>query len=181
MIIREQLFSLVEIEKIKQFIILEEGNIKKIGPSVYPGTSSDSLTGRFPFYNFLNSNIGTLIKNKLFPFLDKLNFIRPLSIQCWANTFRKGEGINIHKHSNNNLFFYCANIFISGNKNIGTIFVKEDKHRKFENNPGEIMLFDSQYHHLVQPNTDEEIRISMALDIHENKKIIDNKRFYIYD
>jgi hypothetical protein len=191
MIIRKKIFTKKEIQIIKNFILKEEENIKSLGKSGYKNSSSDALTGRYDIYNFLNSKIGPLLLNKIVPFLDSLNFFKPLSIQCWANTFRKGEGIPMHKHSNGLHYFYCANIFISGKNNIGTFYVKENEShysrnksvknivKKFNNIPGEIFLFDCFCPHYVEPNPTNEVRISMAMDIYENTIFNNDDRFFV--
>ena len=172
------LFNKKELKKISEFIIKNEDDIKKLGPSIYNETSEDSLTGRYHLFNFLKSEIGGLLKNNIFKFLIENEISNPASIQCWANTFRKGEGIKKHKHGENNEYFKCINIFREGNSAIGTTFIIEGKPVNIANKPGEALLFNSDLEHYVDPNPNNDVRISMALDIHENK-ILDNPiRFY---
>jgi len=179
-IIKEVIFNKQELNIISEFILKKEDYIKSLGPSIYNGTSKNSLTGRYKVYNFLNSEIGALLKSKIFKFLLKNKINLPASIQCWANTFRNGEGISLHCHSDPNDYtkFKCLNIFIKGDPNIGTYFIINKKPVKHISKPGEIMLFNSDLKHYVPKNLNNDIRISIALDVYERILLKDNVRFY---
>jgi len=57
-----------ECNTIKTFILTNEDKVKSLGPDTYSGTSSDSLTGRFMCFNFLNTDeVGSVLLKKLFP------------------------------------------------------------------------------------------------------------------
>ena len=169
MIIREQLFNNKEVDTIKNHVLATEDNIKRLGVSRYPGAGENALTGRF----------------------DIFNFFKPLSIQCWANTLRKDQGIKLHYHSDGLQQFYCANIFICGDQEIGTYYVRNADPeysrnlatkkviKKFKSVPGEIALFDCNLPLYVKSNPKEDVRISIAMDIYQNTIFNNNDRYYI--
>ena len=168
-IIRKIIFTEKETSIISKFILENEDRIKSLGTSDYGGESKNSLTGTFRFHNFFNSEIGGILKDKVLKFLDEQNIEKPLYIQCWANTFRENEGIALHKHANFSEEFLCANIFIDGDESIGTTYVIDNKNCNMKNTKGEIHLFNSQLPHFVEKNKNKNVRISIAMDIHQRK------------
>jgi len=162
-LVREIILNKIEIKTILKYILNNESNIKKLGEDGYEGTSEDSLTGRHKLYNLFNSPISNILKEKLLPFLEKNNVQKPAWIKCWANTFRKGEGISEHKHGD--LDFICGNIFISGNELTGTNYYFNNKKLNIPNKPGEVYLFDSSIVHSVDKNIYNDIRVSIAFDV----------------
>ena len=175
--VRDIIFNDKELKIIKKFILNKEEYIKNLGEDIYTHTEKNSLTGRYYLYNFLNSEIGPLLRSKIFKFLNG-KITKPASLQCWANTFRKNEGIRLHHHGDNK--FKCANIFICGDPSIGTFYEIDNKLLKYFNVPGQITLFDSDLKHGVEQNFSDDIRISIALDIHEKPiKTEDTRRFLI--
>tara|TARA_R100000951_G_scaffold65214_1_gene55010 strand:- start:4014 stop:4601 length:588 start_codon:yes stop_codon:yes gene_type:complete len=183
-IISKIIFTKKEASLISKFILENENTIKSLGQSSYDLTNKNSLTGTFSFFNFLNSEIGDLLKEKVFKFLKEQNIFKPLYIQCWANTFRKNEGIGLHKHAEGLEEYLCANIFIDGDEDIGTTYVIDNNNYYFKNTIGEITLFSSQIPHFVRKNKNDKVRISIAMDIHQNKNTagdVENKiRYYYY-
>jgi hypothetical protein len=169
-----------ECEVIKDFILENEERIKSLGPDEYYGTSENSLTGRYNIYNFMYDMPGEIILPKL-KNLFKLNNVQyPISIQSWANIFRKNENILMHRHTDNpNDNFICANLFIWGNENIGTNFIINGEDINHKNNMGEIMFFPNYLYHYVNKNMEDNIRITMAFDIHPNIEMQNKKRFYV--
>jgi hypothetical protein len=179
MINKKNLLNKEECEKIKTFILNNEERIKSLGPDIYEGTSDNSLTGRYSVYNFMYDLPGDIIIPKLKEIFikDKLNF--PINIQSWANIFRKNEGIKKHAHSNDPKDnFICANLFIYGDETIGTTFIINEKHINYKNNIGEIMFFPCNLEHYVNKNEGNDIRITMAFDIHLDSITNNTKRFY---
>jgi hypothetical protein len=174
-IVREIIFNKIEIETVLKYILNEEDKIKKLGIDDYEGTSKNSLTGRHKLYNLFNSPIGNILKEKLLPFLEKNNLQKPAWIKCWANTFRKGEGISEHKHGD--FDFVCGNIFISGNELTGTNYYLNNNKLNIPNKPGEVYLFDSSIIHSVDKNIYDDIRVSIAFDV-INKEIKDNTNMF---
>ena len=148
-------------------ILETEDYVKSLGEDVHGGTADNSLTGRHWINNYLFDDvIGPILIPKL-----KVLFVGNVWIQCWANTFRKGEGITSHCHRppapkrQPPFPWSCVNLFIGGDPTIGTWFEGE----KQINDPGEIMVFESETHHWVDPNPTDQIRISMAMDVHPYK------------
>lgn len=174
------ILSKKECNFIETFILQNENLIKELGPDFYPGTSEDSLTGRYPYFNFLNEQkIYNILVPKFKKIFKKINLIYPISIQCWANIFRYGEGIDWHKHSSKEFKnFISGNIFISGNSLPGTNYIISNNDKNFKNVPGNLTLFRSDIIHRVYPNTNKIPRISLAFDIYENK-IFENKKRYV--
>jgi len=156
--------SIEECDFLYKFILDTEEYVKSLGEDVHDGTSENSLTGRHWCHNYLNNK---LVADIIVP---KLRIVvgRRRYIQCWANAFRKGEGIARHCHRSVEspgappFDWTCTNLFIGGDPGLGTWFEGE----KNENNRGELMLFSSSVYHWVPPNKSDEIRVSMAMDIH---------------
>ena len=167
------ILSINECISISNYILEMESEIKSLGEDIYSKTCEDSLTGRFALFNYLNHFPGEILVPKL-----KKIFGSSL-IQCWANIFRINEGIDSHYHGRG---FVSANIFLSGDPNIGTYY----NNQKFVNKPGSLVIFPSEIVHYVPPNTSSTERISLALDIHRldtkniSEKDKNNKtRFFI--
>ena len=149
-----------ESKTISEFILESESRVKALGPDMFKGTSEDSLSGRHVWFNYLNDEPGKI----LIPKLRKL--FGTCVVQCWANTFRKGEGIKPHSHKSPDEVdypdFLCANIFLSG-PNSGTVY---PKYGTVIPNIGALTLFPNDCVHYVKPNETDEVRVSMAMDIY---------------
>lgn len=181
---RMMILSKRECEDIKNIILSQENSIKRMGPDIYPDTAPDSLTGRYRFFNFfLDSKFRSIMQPKLLTVYKKLKLPKPAIVQCWANTFRKGEGIGWHKHwgtdSKGGSDFLSANIFIDGDRSIGTSYLIDGREKKFRNRYGQLSLFDPLIEHCVFPNNSDRTRISIAMDIHySNETIWDDENLY---
>ena len=151
-----------EAKTISDFILESESRVKATGPDKFQKTSENSLTGRHAWHNYLNDEPGKI----LIPKLRKL--FGSCVVQCWANTFRKGEGIGPHSHGNGTVDemphpnFVCANIFLSG-PNPGTVY---PEYGTLIPNIGSIAVFANDVVHYVKPNETDEVRVSMAMDIY---------------
>jgi hypothetical protein len=150
-----------ECDEVVKIILSMEDSIKHIGPDIYSGTNNDSLTGRYYCFNFLKiENIYSILVPKL------KKIFGSCTVQCWANTFRRGEGIELHVHTSDinrcPQLVASANIFLDGDPNIGTYYdgIKDI------NKVGELSLFPPDMPHYVPKNQTNNIRISMALDIY---------------
>jgi len=155
-----------ECNTVKKFILDNENYIKSLGPDTYSGTSPDSLTGRFKWFNFLNTDeVGSILIPKLKNIFQEIKLEYPISVQCWGNIFRKGEGISVHKHGPMNKSFVCSNLFISGPTKPGTTYYINNQFVDFENEPGEIHFFGSNLYHYVSNNKNDDLRSSLALDL----------------
>jgi len=157
---RYDLLTEEESEVISKTVLSLEEDVKHVGPDLYDLTNENSLTGRYHCFNFLsNEVIGSILKPKI-----RELFGGPVVVQCWANTFRKGEGIMEHKHalSENENFFRSANIFLHGDPTIGTYY----EGVKSVNKIGEFVIFPTTMKHSVPPNPMDNIRVSMAMDFY---------------
>ena len=157
-----------ECDIIKNFVLDNEEKIKSLGPDSYFGEKADSLTGRFLYYNILKTDIGPMLIPKLRSIFEEHGLEYPIYVQCWANTFRPGKGIHVHKHGDLTEHFISSNIFICGPTKPGTTYYLDNQFVDFENTPGEIHFFGSNVYHYVSKNKSDEIRISIALDVHPN-------------
>ena len=138
---------------IAQYVIDTEESVKNTGKDYYQGTGENSLTGRYMTHNYLSTPCGDILTPKLVEVFGK-----GIIVQCWANIFRKGEGIKEHEHGVNAI---SGNIFLKGDPNHGTYYENE----KVINKIGELTYFNSELRHHVKPNPDDEPRISMAIDV----------------
>lgn len=164
-----------ELNFIKDYILSSESYVKSLGPDYYEGTPPDSLGGRHVYFNYLYTPIGDILLPKLKKILAEIQYnIKPLSIQCWANTFKNGERIEFHKHGYN---FLSSNIFICGDTKPGTVYVLNGEKILHENVPGEITMFHSELVHGTPDYPGEDIRITMGIDYH-NKYMTNKNRFY---
>ena len=169
-----------ECDTVVREILSLENAVKRLGPDEYEGTSEDSLTGRYEYFNYLNiRSINTIICPKL------KEIFGPCVVQCWANIFRQGEGIDEHRHIEdknvNTVLKASGNIFLYGDPTTGTYY----EGVKHDNKVGELSLFSPDMLHGVPKNTTGDMRISMAIDVHTGDKVLLNalvsempKRFF---
>lgn len=164
-----------ECKFIVNYILENENKIKNLGPDIYGGTGEDSLTGRYPYFNYLNvPEINLIIVPKLKKIFSKLQLEYPIYIQCWANTYRYGDFIKPHKHSDCGSFI-SANLFLQGDICPGTSYYfnnKVENEKIIKNKLGEFISFKSDLLHSVKPYNGKDVRITMAFDIHSRKSII---------
>jgi hypothetical protein len=188
-LLEKKILSDEELDIIKNTIISKEDYVKSLGPDVYGGTSENSLSGRHTIFNWLSvEEINNILVPKLKDIFTELEWNFPVSVQCWANTFRSGEGIKIHKHRSflsTSPPFFCANIFIAGDTKPGTTYFEgftyiNSPSITIENDPGKLMVFTSETFHGVEPNKSDETRISIALDFYPDQELDDLNRFYIF-
>ena len=178
---RYDFLTQIECDTIVNEILSLEDAVKRLGPDTYgEGTSEDSLTGRYKYFNYLNiRSINTIICPKL------KEIFGPCVVQCWANIFRQGEGIDEHRHisdkSTNTVLTASGNIFLYGDPTTGTYYESV----KYDNKVGELSLFPSDMLHGVPKNITGDMRISMAIDVHTGDEVLLNvivsempKRFF---
>ena len=161
-----------ECDTIVREILSLEDAVKRLGPDIYDGTSEDSLTGRYKYFNYLNvPEINTILEPKL------KEMFGPCVVQCWANILRQGEGIEGHIHFIDHDHAYIerrgltGNIFLYGDPTTGTYYNFPELSPlsvKYDNKVGELSLFTPTLFHGVYKNTTDDIRISMAIDVHRN-------------
>jgi len=161
-----------ECDTIVHEILSLEDAVKRLGPDIYPGTSEDSLTGRYKYFNYLNvPKINTILEPKL------KKLLGPCVLQCWANILRQGEGIDEHTHFGGVGTAYAerhgltGNIFLYGDPTIGTYYNFPELgpiRVKYDNKVGELSLFTPTLVHGVPKNTTGDMRISMAIDVNRD-------------
>jgi hypothetical protein len=161
-----------ECDTIVNKILSLEDAVKRLGPDIYGGTSEDSLTGRYKYFNYLNVHeINTILEPKL------KELFGPCVLQCWANILRQGEGIGEHRHFDGDDPAYIerhgatGNIFLYGDPTTGTYYNFPDLdplNVKYDNKVGELSLFTPTLFHGVSKNTTDDMRISMAIDVHKD-------------
>ena len=177
---RYDFLTQIECDTIVREILSLEDAVKRLGADEYVGTSRDSLTGRYTVFNYLNiRSINTIICPKL------KKMFGPCVVQCWANIFRQGEGIDEHRHipdkRDNAVLIGSGNIFVYGDPTTGTYY----EGVKHDNKVGELSLFPPDMLHGVPKNTTGDMRISMAIDVHTGDEVLLNtlisempKRFF---
>ena len=150
----ENFVSETEATLIRDCILRDEAKIKALGPDIYPGTSEDSLSGRWTIYNWLtHETIGPILKprlTKLFP--NKW-------INMWANVFRYNEGIKAHWHDLEERV--SGNLYIAGPEKSTTCYMGIGH---VPNKAGCLTYFPSNLVHWVVPNLTDTPRVSMAFD-----------------
>ena len=164
---RKKILSNKECDFISNFILNNEENIKSLGPDIYPKTRENSLTGRYSVFNFLNvPEINNILYPKLKKIFNNLKLNYPLYVQCWANTYRKGDYIQPHCHSSKRTNILSGNIFLKGIPFPGTKYFFKEGTTQVKNKIGEISIFKGNLVHSVDPYMGDDIRITMAMDIH---------------
>ena len=158
-----------ECDTIVNKILSLEDAVKRLGPDEYVGTSEDSLTGRYKYFNYLNvPEINTILEPKL------KELFGPCVLQCWANILRQGEGIEGHTHFCDAPTSYTerhgatGNIFLYGDPTTGTYYnfpELDPLSVNYYNKVGELSLFTPTLFHGVYKNTTGDMRISMAIDV----------------
>ena len=172
-----------ECSLISDFVLNNEEQIKGMGPDRYTGTPDNSLTGRYYLFNYLNvSEINVILKPKLQNLFNELDLESEIYVQCWANTSRKGDYINPHCHAGEGEDFLSANIFLKGCVEPGTTYHTDTGLVDLKNTVGELVLFDSLTVHGVKDYQHDDIRVTLAMDIHHgvSERHFENhpERFY---
>lgn len=166
--IYEGFISEEECDIIADQVLEHQDEVKALGEDRYQGTLGDnSLTGRYYIYNWLeNQTIRDIIYPKL-----KLLFGKRAYAQVWCNVYGKGEYIMEHSHgdpsrpnqtSEIKTGWTCSTLFLRGPTDVGTWFAR----KKLENVKGDLVCFNSNLAHFVPKNPYDELRITMAIDIH---------------
>jgi len=157
MIISEKIISDRDCLILKDYILNKETYFKSLGEDSYLGTSDNSLTGRWKYYNLIeDETVNQIILDPIKQFLSKHNIL-PTYCQCWANIFRNKEGIKLHQHGN---FGWSANLFIFGNPCPGTFY---ENIGSIPNEPGVFTFFNSSIFHGVD-EINYDLRISFGFD-----------------
>jgi len=164
---------------IKEFLLSKEKEIISNISYDYDGTtklSSNSVTGRFSHYNFLNfKNECPAIEN-LLKFFQKsyLEYIeseellpRDTEIVCWFNALRKGEKVHEHNHGAGNDVYLSGNFILEDHKTSTHYKCPYDRDVviSIPNLKGILTIFPSFVYHYSDVYEDDGIRHSIAFDI----------------
>jgi len=176
----ENFLSQDEAGAIRDLILEWEPVVKDSFPNAYAGAAPDALTGRHPFFNWLNvpefyAIVGPKLQSAFrIAFPQKSEF----GVQCWANTFRENEGIAWHKHEDETTGkFFCAHLFIEGDANdSATHYQVGNDVVAIPNKRGAFYVFDSAIYHAVALRKVTSTRISIAFDMLEYDA--NEKRFW---
>ena len=206
---RYELLTEEECKIVRDIILDKEAYVKSLKPDVLlhnlaynieggeyhlPNTDDPNLKPLSEMWDVFNwisdTTIGDIIKDRLKDIFKELGMKAPISMQAWASTLRKGEGIRTHYHSDaNHPKTWSGSIFISGNTDPGTTFLvpKDDNFKgchsnpkgcteiTLENKPGELYMFDGYLVHYVSQNPYDTVRISTAFQIYPD---VDTKGKY---
>ena len=162
--------NLIMSNNLQKHLILNESELKSINDFILENAVFGPM--RSPIKNFLDTDIGRdILIPKLQEVFSDSNIEYPVSVQCWANVFRNGEGTTYHSHELDGIDGYSGHIFVSGNNDIGTWYSldKDGEYVKDVNVPGELVLFPMDTPHYVPKNMYEDYRVSIAMDIYPGK------------
>jgi len=170
LLIREGILTKEECIVVKEWILKHETKVSSTRPiHTHSGTVFNPLDLNVAkIYGYDCTVVSDILVPKLRKLCKELELKFPVSVQCWGNTFKKGEGIKEHQHSYGGTdVFMCANIFISGPKDIGVWYKDKetDQLEKIIGEPGDMTLFFEDHRHWVDTNETDEVRISLAFNI----------------
>jgi len=178
----------IDLEKLKNFILKIEPKIKEKYPHSADGYTGlgDSLTSRFQYYNLLQMQETSFLKEVFRRQHD--NFLNDLGYkieenyysQCWANVMRKGEKIKSHVHGLDNYCYLGGHLCVYSN-NTNTYYKSPYYKNVFstKNKNGKLTLFPNWLEHYTDEVNDD-LRITIAFDIINEesykKDIFDNMK-----
>ncbi len=146
----------------------------------YTGLGPKALTSRFKAFNVLTWDHPEVRKLK-----QEIRYIYNLSseyfgfeeeervfVQCWANVLRKGEKMNVHRHSDNTDGSFLSGHFTVQCKDTQTVYqnpfsdvINWPEYYSFNNFPGKINIFNSYIYHYTTEHNDDSERITIAFDL----------------
>lgn len=159
-------------------ILQKEKDIIKDNPSVQndggTGLGSNSLTSKFSSYNIFTWNEQPVQTFYKFVKKEYSNFLSVLElpnekcmVQCWANVMRAGDKIEPHWHSSSPRTFLSAHFCVKTN-NTETLYQNPympSEWISFPNKIGNIMFFPSWMVHTTSPVQENDVRVTIALDL----------------
>ncbi len=166
----------INVDEIKNYILSIEKDIIKNNTTDGDGRTGlgdDSLTSRHNSFNLfkLNKSLTNQIKKHHNIFLQELSIPNTYDIygKCWANVMKKGEKVNLHRHSVANYNYLSGNICIKTEKT-HTYYRNPyyDEDYKSENIPGKITIFPSWIEHYTDLAVDQRITIAFDLVLDPN-------------
>ena len=138
------------------------------------GLGSNSLTSRFYHFNVLDWDHTDLIKQEIREGYDAYTGLvgTPIYVKCWANVMRKGEQIQLHQHSDDDLMYVCGHLSIKVDGSTATYYEVNGSLEPFENVNGRITFFPSYVPHCTNQYNGDSERITIAFDI-KHKELFD--------
>ena len=135
------------------------------------GLGEDSLTSRYPYFNLLEweetSFLKNIIKSCHSEFLFNIGYKETtIYAQCWANVLRKGEQIKKHRHCVDGYSYLGGHICVTAN-NTSTHYITPNTGDIYssENVPGKITLFPAYIEHYTDEVESDNPRITIAFDL----------------
>ena len=147
----------------------------------FTGLGPKALTSRFKAFNALTWDHPEIHKLK-----QEIRYFYNLSseyfgfeeeervfVQCWANVLRKGEKMNVHRHSDNTDGSFLSGHFTVQCKDTQTVYqnpfsdvINWPEYYSFNNFPGKINIFNSYIYHYTTEHNDDSERITIAFDLY---------------
>lgn len=141
------------------------------------GLGTDSVTSRFGNYNlfdFTNESAElqdflTFLRTSYLEFVEEDRTpIKNLNIVCWYNVIRNEQKITIHNHNSANYAYLSGNMHL-GDYDTQTTYrnpYDPSDQRVFPNVEGGLTIFPSALPHFANKYTGNDVRISIAFDLH---------------
>ncbi len=181
----------VDISFIKDFCLKLETEMVSKYPSDEDGSTrlgKHSLTSRYKFYSLFTYKemkpLANSIRKHYNSFLSKMNKENNHNIYCqsWANVLRKEEKMSRHNHWSMDYTYLSGHVCVSANDTCTNYYHPiTGKQFKSKNEPGKLTIFPSWIFHDTDPVRDNEERITIAMDIYNQKgfdeDIYDDKKW----
>jgi|TARA_B110000881_G_C18398524_1_gene424735 hypothetical protein len=173
-----------KVNKIKNFLIDKESEVldQPVGDGTAygdgrTGLGLDSVTSKSGTYTLFDFNKELSDFNDLLDFMriSYLNFIsecqssvRDSHIVCWYNIVRTGQSINTHFHGTQHHCYLSGNMHLDDYPTTTNYYIPYDATlvHKFPNTAGGLTMFPTYMPHGVDTYTGEDIRVSIAFDLH---------------
>ena len=176
----------IDIKDLTDLILVKEKEITSLDlpedmiSHGYTGLGPKALTSRFKAFNVLmwdHPEIVNLHREIRFFYdlscehfgIDKKESV---FVQCWANVLRKGEKMNIHRHSADTDDSFLSGHFTVKCKDTQTVYhnpysdvLYNHEYYSFVNQPGRINIFNSHIYHYTTEHKDNSERITIAFDL----------------
>ncbi|NDB58783.1 hypothetical protein EB001_10075 [bacterium] len=176
----------IDLQTIANIVLEKEKHITNLDlppdmiSSGYTGLGPEALTSRHKTFNVLLWDHPEIHKLK-----SEIRFFYDLScdyfnvdknekvfVKCWANVLRKGEKMDIHRHSDN-----TDESFLSGHLTVKcedtqTVYqnpfsdvLYNPEYYYFNNSPGRINIFNSHIYHYTTEHKSDTERVTIAFDL----------------
>jgi len=175
-----------KINNIKNFLIDKESKViqqfpTKQGSGTYgdgrTGLGLDSVTSKSGMYTIFDFNKELSDFNDLLDFMriSYLNFlseyktgVRDSHIVCWFNVIRSEQSIDTHFHGTEHRCYLSGNMHLDNYPTTTNYYIPYDHTliHKFPNTAGGLTMFPTYMPHGVDTYTGEDVRVSVAFDLH---------------